>query len=226
MQGEKIEVDILVGWKKVNSQLICELYCLQNVALQHMVVNCCMHSLTSETNIYRLQFLHFFHSNRAHNKAPYGCSSKSWSIQETLGQKQGNIRFLLSISTEQSAVRFMPEQAINVSAVSLKQLCTRYESTILSTSLSLTFCPHSRPKLWLSAPPPTKLPFPDQTSHIFVFLITDTASNPNAMGIDSTLWSHYTHKWISCTKPQASTKANTLLRRIKENPGPAFLKNL
>ena len=52
----------------------------------------------------------------------------------------GVIRFLLSISTMQSAVRFMPEHAMKVSAVSLKQLCTRYDNTILRTSLSLTFC--------------------------------------------------------------------------------------
>ncbi len=182
MQGEKIKVDILVGWKKVNSQLICELYCLQNVALQHMVVNCCMHSLTSETNIYRLEFLHFFCSNRANNKAPYGCSSKSWSIQENLGQKQGNIRFLLSISTEQSAVRFMPEQAINVSAVSLKQLCTRYESTILSTSLSLTFCPHSKPKLWLSAPPTHQASFSRSNITHFCFLDNRHRIKPKCYG--------------------------------------------
>ncbi len=70
------------------------------------------------------------------------CSSKYWNIQENSGwwEQKRNTRFLLSISTEQSAVRFMPEQAINVSAVSLKQLCTRYDNTILRTSLSLTFC--------------------------------------------------------------------------------------
>jgi len=56
--------------------------------------------------------------------------------------------FLQSISSRQSAGFFMPVEQMKDSTVSLKQLCMRYDSTMLCVSLSLTACqgPQKKPQ--------------------------------------------------------------------------------
>lgn len=55
-------------------------------------------------------------------------------------KKKLHLLFLISMSSRQLAGCFIPVQEMNESTVSLKQLCTRYDRTMLWMSLSLMAC--------------------------------------------------------------------------------------
>lgn len=62
-------------------------------------------------------------------------NNKCWVSR---GEEGAPLLFLLSMSSRWSTDCFIPVQETNDSSVSLKQLCTRYERTILWMSFSFT----------------------------------------------------------------------------------------